>query len=313
MVRSQRRGLTINAVSPSNNNNLTGHDTLPDFSYRNPQDVQPPSAAPISASLSHHAPPPRHPGTKERRDSALSVALAQPHRESPFKGSRGTVGIRSFHVQGFNGQVSSYLKFQWSKQKPRKPAQRPLDHHLPFQQRGGLYRPQLEIMFFNGNHDEDSPHPDLSTAFSPATTGNSFGAVTATQPHSMFPEALLLNPGYPAFASEAESPWPDSAPVGNFHSAATDISMPTIMSPQEPSTQLSLISSPAHRPQLDGQLFDDWEERQKREEREKREELDKDPKLVPDQFGLPNKLNYYQRRFNVFCEWPSINSSSVFL
>lgn len=307
MVRSQGRGLTINAVSPSTSGDLAGNDTLLDTPYRSSQDTQPYLAAPtIPASRLQRNAQPRPYVTKDRRSSVRSESLARPLRESPFRDNRGSVGTRSFHVQGFSGQVSSYLKFEWSKQKPRKPAQQPLGNHLPYKQRGGLHDTQLEIMFPHGNGEQDPSRLHLSTAFLPATASMNFGPIAAGHVQNMPPESLLLNPGYSAFATEIESSWPDNISMGSIDSTTTDIPMSITMSPQEPTTlQTSLSGSPVHSGPLVAQRFGDWEERRKQEEREKREEVDKDPKLLPNQFGLPAKLNYYQRRFNVFCEWPS--------
>lgn len=303
MVRSQSRGLTINAVSPSSNNNSTGNDASSGALYRNSQDTQPSVGASVSALRSPRTSQPKPHTSKGRRSSVLSESSLRPHQESPFKDNRGSVGTRSFHAQGFSGHVSSYLKFEWSKQKPRKPAQQSLANHLPYQQRGGLEGSQVETMFPLSHPEEDPSRFQLTGTMLPATASMNLGLIAAGHPPAMPPEALLLNPGYSAIIEEIETTWPDTVSMGTMDSSAVDMSMSTAMSPQD-SLQTSLGNSPVDTSSLVTQPYGGWEQRREREEREKREEIDKDPKLVPHQFGSPSKLNYYQRRFNVFCELP---------
>jgi hypothetical protein len=295
MVRSQTRGLTINAVSPSINSDLAGDGAPTNISRHGSQHAQqPPIVTPIAAPRLQPDHQSRLPASKHRRGSVRSEAASsnksQHYRESPFKDSRGTVGIRSFHIQGYaierdelgNGKVSSYIKFQWpntsKREPPPKPAQQPLDHYMTLFRGGDGRQGQLEIM---GLDSSGSNIAMIPPAPSIGTTNSFFDGGSAVHSHHMdVPQCIGPS-------------WSGHMLAGNDSLSTThDVSVPfTPLSHGIPAQSLSSGTSlqnilPA------GQLL----------HANQHEIPGMGPMLLPEQFGLPIKLTNYQRRFMNFCK-----------
>lgn len=264
---------------------------MPNAPYYSPQGVQQPFAVtPVSTPRLQPEPQARLSASNHRRGSVRSEGTSsnQPQRESPFKDSRGTVGIRSFHIQGYaierdamgNGKVSSYIKFQWpstARREPPKPAQQPLDHYMNLFRGGDGRRSQLEIM---GLHSAGE-NPTFSPTTTVGGTSSAFDVAPAAYYHQV------------GAAHDIELPWSGAMLLRDAYPASSDMPLPVTPLRHETAIQLSPSGSPIHRPLPTNQQLRGSQQ----------EAVNMGPMLLPEQFGLQNKLDDYQRRFMNFCAW----------
>lgn len=302
MVRSESRGLTINAVSSSSRSGLAQKDaylTTPSssFSAQDPPFLTSASVAP-SVPIPELVPQPGPATAKSRRDSDLAGSSNRTQRHSPFKELRDTVGLPSLHTQGFSirddrgrlDEINGYIKGRDPKSK--KPAQpKPVPHPQDHQDHQQLQWNQNNVS--TGTRDmadlgHFGPFPHTSDMTQLVLPQNPQGAVAS---YTGGPESMPVGvaPDFGAGTIVAQD-----MSMGNFWFLALSMSRQTPFPPTLDGN--TAVASPVALQQYGS------EEEVKRSDDPRMLELVKQNKVPSPSNGVPSNLSDTQRKFAYFCE-----------
>ena len=299
MVRSESRGLTINAVSSSSRSGLAQKDaylTTPSssFSAQDPPFLTSASVAP-SVPIPEPVPQSGPTAAKSRRDSDLAEGSNRTQRHSPFKELRDTVGLPSLHTQGFSirddrgrlDEINGYIKGRDPKSKKPaqpKPAQHPQDHQqLQWNQNNASSgtRDIADLGHFG-------PFPHTSDMTQLVLPQNPQGAVTS---YAGGPESIPVGvaPDFGAGTIVAQD-----MSMGEFWFLALSMARQTPFPPTLDGT--TAVASPValqpHGPDEEANRSND----------PRMLELVKQNKVPSPSNGVPSNLSDTQRKFAYFCE-----------